>query len=63
MKKRVCIYMYMRVVLINILVPQLDPPKQKFLTPPQWAIMPHHQYLFPIIFSFYLIYIYIYIYE
>ena len=24
----------MRVVLINILVPQLGPPKQKFLTPP-----------------------------
>ena len=26
--------MYMRVVLINILVPQLGPSKQKFLAPP-----------------------------
>ena len=34
MKKRVCIYMYMRVVLLNILVLQLGPLKQKFLTSP-----------------------------
>ena len=40
--------MYMRVVLINILVPQLGPPKQKFLAPPLVPYTVHgiHKLLF-----------------